>query len=141
VIHNSRLRQAILTLASLAFAGIAVGSLLAPHKMADGLGYTLGSVDALSEFRAIYVGLWLSIAAVLLIAGRHVEQGLLGDLAALLILGQTLGRLLSLVLDGPPTSRIWPMFALETLGGIALLLVRPGALPPATPVTAVARRD
>jgi hypothetical protein len=141
VIRNSRLRQAILALASLVFVGIAVGSLLAPHEMADGLGYTLGNVDALSEFRAIYVGLWLSIAAVLLVAGRRVEQGLLGDLAAGLILGQTLGRLLSLVLDGPPTSRIWPMFALETLGGIALLLVRPGSGPAATPATALARPD
>jgi len=136
VIRSSRVRRTLLTLSGVVFAGIAFASLLAPHQMAAGLGYTLGNVDALSEFRAVYVGLWLAIAAFLVVAGRRVEPALLGDLGALLILGQTVGRLLSLVLDGPPTSRIWPMFALEALAGIALLLVRPSAAPPTRPLTA-----
>jgi hypothetical protein len=42
-----------------------------------------------------------------------------------LILGQTVGRMLSLVLDGMPSARVWPMFVLEGVGGVALLVVRP----------------
>ena len=107
------------------FTGVAVGSALAPHKMAAGLGYTLDNVDALNEFRAIYVGLWLATAGLLIIALRRINDPLLGDLGAMLVLGQTSGRLLSLLLDGTPSVRIWPLFILEAIGGLALLIVRP----------------
>jgi hypothetical protein len=122
---NSRVRQILLGLTAAVFAGIAIASLLMPHKMAEGLDYTLGSVDALSEFRAVYVGLWLATAALLVIALRRIQEPLLGDLGALLVLGQTGGRILSLLLDGMPSARVWPIFVLETIGGLALLIVRP----------------
>jgi hypothetical protein len=93
--------------------------------MAAGLGYSLTNVDALSEFRAIYVGLWLATAVLLVIALRRVHDALLGDMCAILVLGQTAGRLVSLVLDGPPSGRLWLLFALEALGGVVLLTVRP----------------
>lgn len=93
--------------------------------MAAGLGYTLDNVDALNEFRAIYVGLWLATAALLIIALRRIDEPLLGDVAAMLVLGQTGGRLLSLLLDGTPSMRIWPFFILEAIGGLVLLIVRP----------------
>lgn len=115
----------ILGLTALVFLGIALASLVRPHVMAEGLGYRLDSVDALSEFRAIYVGLWGATAVVLLVAFARVEQALLGDLGAILILGQVLGRVISLILDGSPSTRIWPVFVLETVGGALLLLVRP----------------
>jgi hypothetical protein len=118
-------RRALLALTALVFCGIAIGSLVAPHAMARGLGYRLDNVDALSEFRAVYVGLWLATAACLVIALGRVEQALLGDLCALLVLGQVGGRLLSLVLDGSPSHRIWPMLILEAVGGLALIVVRP----------------
>lgn len=51
---SSKGRQILLGLTALVFAVIAAGSLFAPHKMAEGLGYSLDSVDALSEFRAVY---------------------------------------------------------------------------------------
>jgi hypothetical protein len=123
--RNSRLRQVLLGVTALVFTGIAVASLVAPHKMAAGLGYTLDNVDALNEFRAIYVGLWLATAGLLVTALRRVNDPLVGDLGAMLILGQTGGRLLSLLLDGTPTMRIWPVFILEAVGGVALLVVRP----------------
>src|SRR5687767_1009350 len=97
--------------------------------MAAGLGYSLTNVDALSEFRAIYVGLWLATALVLVVALRRVRDALLGDICAILILGQTAGRLASLLLDGAPSARVWPMFVLEALGGVALLAVRPSDTP------------
>jgi ABC-type thiamin/hydroxymethylpyrimidine transport system permease subunit len=122
---SSRLRRVLLGVTALVFAGIALGSLVAPHKMADGLGYSLDSVDALSEFRAIYLGLWLATAVLLVVALRRIQEAILGDLCAILILGQTAGRLVSLVLDGVPSGKVWPMFVLEAIGGLALLIVRP----------------
>lgn len=122
---SSRVRQVLLGLVALVFTSIALGSLVAPHKMAEGLGYSLDSVDALSEFRAIYVGLWLATSVLLVIALRRVQQALLGDLCAILVLGQTFGRIVSLLLDGIPSGRVLPIFVLEAIGGVALLLVRP----------------
>ena len=122
---SSRIRRILLGLTAVVFAGIAVASLLAPHRMAEGLGYTLGNVDALSEFRAVYVGLWLATAGLLLVALRRIQEPLLGDLGALLVLGQTGGRILSVLLDGMPSARVWPIFILEAIGGLALLAVRP----------------
>jgi hypothetical protein len=127
--RSGKVRRVLLLLTAIVFAGLAVASLLAPHAMAKGIGYTLDSVDALSEFRAVYVGLWLATAALLVVAARRVDEPLLGDLGAMLVLGQTLGRVLSLVLDGVPSGRVWPMFVLEAVGGLALLIVRPGATP------------
>jgi hypothetical protein len=128
-LRSSRLRQVLLGLAAAVFVVIAGASLVAPRAMAGGLGYSLQGVDALSEFRAIYVGLWLATAALLVIALRRVREPLLGDLCAILLLGQTAGRLASLALDGIPSRKVWPMLVLEGLGGIALLIVRPSRRP------------
>jgi di/tricarboxylate transporter len=127
--RNTRTRRALLVLAGLVFVGIALASLLAPHEMADGLGYSLASTDALNEFRAVYVGLWLATAVLFFTAAWRADQALLGDMAALLILGQVFGRVLSLALDGSPSARIWPMFFVEAIGGLAILFVRPGRPP------------
>lgn len=124
---SSRTRRVLLGLTAVVFIGVAAGSLVAPHEMAAGLGYRLDNLDALNEFRAVYVGMWLAMAALLILAFRRVDDPLLGDAAAVLMLGQTLGRLLSVALDGLPGARIWPMFVLEGLGGLALLWVRPTA--------------
>ena len=122
---SSRTRQILLGLTAVVFAGIAVGSLLAPRRMAEGLGYSLDSIDALSEFRAVYVGVWLATSVLLMVALRRVRDALLGDLCAILVLGQVGGRIVSLLLDGMPSGRVWPMLALEAAGGVALLIVRP----------------
>jgi hypothetical protein len=117
----------LLGLVALVFTAIAVASLLAPHAMAEGLGYSLDSVDAMNEFRAVYVGLWLATAVAMLIALRRVQEAILGDLCAILVLGQVFGRIVSLGLDGLPSARMVPMLVAETIGGLALLLVRPSS--------------
>jgi len=119
------IRRFVLIGAAAVFAGVAVASLLVPHSMAGQLGYELTNVDALSEFRAVYVGAWLATALILAIAAARIQWPLLGDLGATLILGQTVGRTISLVLDGMPSGRIWPFFVLELVGGATILLVRP----------------
>lgn len=122
---RARARQVVLVVAALVFTAIGVASAIAPHTMADGLGYTLRTTDALSEFRAVYVGVWLATAALLVVAARRIDQPLLGDLGALLILGQTAGRILSLALDGAPSANVAPIAIAETAGGIAILVLRP----------------
>jgi hypothetical protein len=126
-LRSSRIRQVLLGLTAAVFVAIAIASLVAPKAMAQGLGYSLLSVDALSEFRAIYVGLWLATAVLFVVAIRRVEMALLGDLCAILVLGQTGGRIISLLLDGIPSKNVWPIFLLEAVGGLALLGVRPSA--------------
>jgi hypothetical protein len=49
------------------------------------------------------------------------------EMAAGLVLGQVVGRVLSLLLDGVPSQRVWPIAILEAVGAVALLLVRPDA--------------
>jgi hypothetical protein len=120
-------RRIVLVLAALVFAVIAVASLAWPHAMAAQLGYRLDNIDALNEYRAIYVGLWLATAVLLATAAVRIRELILGDLGALLILGQTFGRCLSVLLDGVPSERIWPVFGIELVGGVALLLLRPRA--------------
>jgi hypothetical protein len=120
-------RRVLLGLTGLVFAGIAVASLLAPDTMAAGLGYTLGNVDARSEYRAIYVGLWLAQTVVCVMAARHVHDARLGDVVGILVLGQAVGRLISVGLDGElPGAKLMPTAIVELVGGIAILAVRPG---------------
>lgn len=126
-------RRIILVLTALVFAGIALASLVAPDAMAAGLGYTLSNVDARSEFRAVYVGLWLAHSAVCLLAARHVLEPRLGDVAGLLVLGQVVGRVVSVALDGElPSAKILPIAVLEAAGAIAILALRPPSTSPSS---------
>lgn len=123
--RSDRGRQVLLIVTALVFAAIAVRSLLAPEAAAAELGYALANVEARSEFRAIYVGLWAAHVVLLVVAALRVRDALLGDLCAVLVLGQVAGRLLSVALDASLPGKLVPIFALEAAGGIALLLVRP----------------
>jgi hypothetical protein len=115
----------VLALAAAAFAAIALGSLVAPHQMAAPFDYELATRNALNEYRAIYVGLWLAHVAVLSWAALRIDLTYLGDVAGLLILGQVAGRLASFVLDGLPDARIAPPAMAELAAGGLILLLRP----------------
>jgi hypothetical protein len=117
-------RRVVLALVGLAFAAIAAGSLVSPHEMAAPLGYRLDNANAFNEFRAIYVGLWLAHAALCLWAAWKVELRFLGDVVALLLAGQVLGRLLSLVVDGPPDARLLPAIFAEVVGATLVMSLR-----------------
>ena len=120
----TRARQVVLAVTAVVFAGIALASIVAPQTMADPLGYTLSNTNALNEFRAIYVGLWLAHAVVLIWAARRIDLIYLGDVAGILILGQVVGRLLSLGLDGIPDERMAPIAFAEFIGAALILGLR-----------------
>jgi len=125
MLHSSRARRAILAVTGLTFLVIATASLIAPHTMAEPFRYGLSHVDSLSEFRAVYVGLWLAHVAACAMAIKHITSAPVGDVVGILVLGQGIGRLVSAALDGLPSAAILPMLVIELLGGTSLLLVRP----------------
>lgn len=127
VLRSDAARRFVLRVAAAVFVMIAVQAVLQPEELL--LGHQLDSIDAYSEFRAIYLGLWLATAAQLVIAAQRIREPLLGDLGALLILGQVAGRIVSLLADGIPGPRVWAILTLELVGGAAILVVRPHRAP------------
>ena len=115
MIRSDGARRVVLALVGLSFLVLAFSSLRSHAP----------SIDATNEWRAIYFGLWLAQAAYFAIAVKRVDWPILGDLGAMLLLGQPFGRLVSVVVDGFPSRSMWLWFVLELTGGLAILLVRP----------------
>lgn len=127
MIHSDIIRRILLVLTALIFIVIAVRTVLAPEKMASGLGYVLVGSNGYSEFYAIYLGVWLATAALAILAAVRIRQSLLGDLVAMFVLAQPVGRLFALVRFGFPEGVLLAMFVLEAVGGLLILGVRPSA--------------
>lgn len=125
MLESELTRQILLALVGLVFAGLAVRTLLSPDAVAAELGYRLHGSNGYSELHAIYCGLWLAHAALAGYALWQVGEAIYGDLLALLILGQPVGRLLAMPRHGRPTGALAGFFWLEVVGGALLLLVRP----------------
>jgi hypothetical protein len=119
------LRRIMLIGNGLTFLGIAIGVLFATNKAAYLYGYTLNGVDGLNEFRAVYIGFWIGLTALFFVAAQKLELAILGDLGFLMVLLQSLGRLLSFIVDGKPSERFIVVFFLEFLTGVIGLLIRP----------------
>ena len=109
------------------FILIAVRAALFPERMASGLGYTLSAPNGFSEMYAVYVGVWVATAVLALVAIFRVSDPLFGDLLAVFLLAQPIARLLALPKWGMPQGTLFVMFIVESIGGIALLLLRPSA--------------
>ena len=118
-------RRWLLVIAGVAFLAIAVGALVSPRTMAEPIGFRLDTANALNEFRAVYVGLWIAHAILFFWAARRVDRLVLGDVGGLLIAGQVLGRLVSLALDGWPDPAILATGLAEAAGAALILLMRP----------------
>ena len=126
-------RRIALSAAALVFLGIAVGSTFSPHYTARAFDYVLSTPDALSEYRAIYTGLFIAHVLVLGWAAWRVDLLYLGDAAAILILGQVAGRVLSAFVDGMPTGNVVFIGAVELAGAVAIAATRPRRPPPDRP--------
>jgi hypothetical protein len=119
------IRRILLLGNGLTFLLIAVYVLYAPGKAAYLYGYTLNGVDGLNEFRAVYVGFWIGLTILFFTAAGKIEFALLGDLAFTMVLLQSLGRLLSFIVDGRPSARFIFVFFLEIVTSLAGLSIRP----------------
>ena len=127
MIESDIARQILLALTALVFLVLAVRSWWLPDTVANELGYSVSGPNGYSELHAIYVGLWLAHAGLGVWAALQIDQAVFGDVLALLILGQPLGRLIAVPRFGWPRGPLLAFFALELAGGMVLLLVRPVA--------------
>jgi hypothetical protein len=118
---RSQLLQVIAMVNSLA----ALSAMLDPDRMAEAMGQFVVGVNGYSQFYAIYVGVRLAIAGLALLAARRGDQPILGDLAALFILAQPLGRFIASFAIGLPQGLLFVVSGIEVLIGLALLLLRP----------------
>ena len=118
-------RAALLRLIAVICSLTALSALLDPDRVATQLGMLLVGVNGYSQFYAIYVGARLATAGLALLAARHGDQPLLGDITALMILAQPVGRLVAAIAIGLPQGFLLVVCGIELVGGIALLMLRP----------------
>jgi hypothetical protein len=122
------IRRLILIGDGLAFLLIAVAALFYVQQAAHVYGYTLNGVDGLNEFRAIYMGFWIGLTILFFTAAWKFELWILGDMALILVLGQSLARLLSFIIDGTPHWQLIGVFFLEMGTSLIGLMIRPGLI-------------
>ena len=118
-------RATLLKVVALACSLAALSALLDPDRMATRLGMLLVGVNGYSQFYAIYVGVRLATAGLALLAPRHGDQPLLGDITALFVLAQPVGRFIAAFAIGLPQGFLLVLCGLEVLCGLALLALRP----------------
>jgi len=118
------LRRRLLQLTAFVFALGALLSLLDADDMADGMGFFLNGVNGYSQFYASVVGVWLATACLALLAARHGQQPILGDVTAMFVLAQPAGRLIAAIPYGLPQGFLLLMCAVELAGGCLLLALR-----------------
>lgn len=119
------IRKVILFGDGLTFLLIAIGVLFSAEKAANLYGYTLNGIDGHNEFRAVYIGFWIGLTILFFTALRKIDLPVLGDIALVMVLLQSLGRVLSFVMDGIPDKRYIIVFFLEFVSSVIGLLMRP----------------
>jgi hypothetical protein len=122
---RARLRGQLLSLAATAQSLAALAALLNPDRVADAMGLFLVGVNGYSQFYALYVGVRLATAGLALLAARQGDQPILGDLAALFILAQPLGRFVAAFAIGLPQGLLFVVSGIELAVGLALIGLRP----------------
>ena len=122
---RARLRGRLLSACATAQSLAALAALLNPDRMADAMGLFLVGVNGYSQFYALYVGVRLATAGLALLAAGQGNQPLLGDLAALFILAQPLGRFVAAFAIGLPQGLLFVVSGIELAVGLALIGLRP----------------
>ena len=122
---RARLRGRLLSACATAQSLAALAALLNPDRMADAMGLFLVGVNGYSQFYALCVGVRLATAGLALLAARQGDQPILGDLAALSILAQPLGRIVAAFAIGLPQGLLFVVSGIELAVGLALIGLRP----------------
>ena len=124
-VTRAELRVILLTFFAFASSLTALVALLDPDFVATKMGMLLVGVNGYSQFYAIYVGVRLATAGLALLAARHGDQPLLGDITALFLLSQPAGRFVAAFAIGLPQGFLLIVCGVELLGGVLLLALRP----------------
>lgn len=114
-----------LLLTGLVFALIGLMGLYDPVGTVAPMGLTLADQSSRAEMRAVYGGMNLLIGLYLMGGFRnHAQQASALMLAALIMGGLALGRAISIVVDGMPSSLILGFMAIEVVGAALALYLR-----------------
>jgi hypothetical protein len=124
-VTRAGLRRQLLQLVACASSLAALVAMLDPDRVATVMGLFLVGVNGYSQFYAIYVGTRLATAGLALLAARQGEPPVLGDITALFVLAQPVGRFIAAFAIGLPQGSLLVVCGLELAGGIALLALRP----------------
>jgi hypothetical protein len=91
-----------LILVALVFAGIGIGGLFWPQRVYALFGVTVDSADGRNEIRAVYGGMCLAVA-ILLLESPWLGAAAPGILLTVMVLlgGMALGRIISLFMERP----------------------------------------
>ena len=127
MIYSDFLRQLLLGSTAAFFLFFVAWAIVHRASLANVLGYQVTKPNGESEFGAIYIGLFFAQALLCIFAITRIQDSAVGDLAAVFLLLQPIGRILPLFRCGAPTGLLRFLFAMEVFGGVALLLVRPNA--------------
>ena len=111
---------AMIAVIGLFFLGMGIYALAAPAALVRPFGITLAEPTARSEVRAVYGGVGLAIAAVMVLAAYGVHRtGIIITVAAALA-GMALGRIVSAVDARTPFYPNWFYCLVEALAAAAL---------------------
>ncbi len=124
-LNRADLRAALLKLIAIASSLAALLALLDPDRVATSFGMLLVGVNGYSQFFAMYVGVRLATAGLAFLASQHGDLPVLGDITALFILAQPVGRLIAVTAIGLPQGVLLVICGLELLAGLTLLALRP----------------
>ncbi len=122
---REKLRAQLLNLIASVCSLAALAAMLDPDRVAIAMGVFLIGVNGYSQFFAVYVGVRLATAALALLAAKHGDQPLLGDLTALFVLAQPAGRFVAAFAIGLPQGLLLVVCGIELACGLLLLALRP----------------
>jgi hypothetical protein len=121
---RNRIRQILLGLVAAVFLAEAAVALFDPGAAAARVGYTIVGPEGLSEYRAVYLGMFGALGVATLFAACRVTEPLLGDVICLAIVGEAVARLIGVAIDGVPGNVHLLNIAAESFP-IVILLIRP----------------
>ncbi len=122
-----RIEQYGLGLMAFLFALAALGGLFAPELLFDNIGIAINTPAGAAEIRAINAGLLGGSSFLFAMGAKHESHRDIALVMAVIVLGGfTLGRLVSLVMDGVPEHPIaFAALVVESIGFVvAILLLR-----------------
>ena len=125
MIYDDFSRQVLLAATGGIFASFSLWAALKPQSLATSLGYTLASKNAISEFHAVYVGVFIAQASLCALAYTRVVDAAIGNLVAVFLLGQPFGRMIAAFRGSWPAGFLLVLFIMEFVGGGLILLVQP----------------
>jgi hypothetical protein len=126
---RTRIRQILLCVVATVFLTEAVIALLDPHGAAARVGYQVAGPDGLSEYRAVYLGMFGALGVATLVAARRVQEPLLADVICAAIVAEAAARFVGIAIDGVPGPLHMVNIAMES-SPIVILLLRPSAAVP-----------